>query len=134
MALILIVLFLIGPIAEIYVLLTAGSLFGVLPVVVACVATAVIGGAILRAQGISALNTVQKDMQEGRVPVAAAADGIFIALSAPFLMTPGFLTDIAGFALLTPPIRAQLIKLATRYLASRAEARAGIITINRPEP
>ena len=51
MPLILILLFLVAPMAEIYVLLTAGSMFGALPVIGACIFTAILGGVILRAPG-----------------------------------------------------------------------------------
>ena len=105
MFLLLIALFIIGPIAEIYVLLTAGGLFGVWPVVIACVATALIGGFILRIQGLAAIDAARRDLAEGRPPVEAAADGVFLIVAAPLLMTPGFLTDAAGFLLLVPPVR-----------------------------
>ena len=105
MAIILITLFVIGPIAEIYVLLAAGGAFGVWPVVGACVATAVIGGVILRLQGLAALHSAQTDLNSGKPPVEAVADGVFLIIAAPFLMTPGFLTDFVGFSLLIPPVR-----------------------------
>lgn len=115
MAIILITLFVIGPIAEIYVLLAAGGAFGVWPVVGACVATAVIGGVILRLQGLAALHSAQADINSGKPPVEAAADGVFLIIAAPFLMTPGFLTDFIGFSLLIPPVR--------RWIARQALAR-----------
>lgn len=116
MILIIIALFVIGPIAEIAVLLAAGDAFGILPVVAACLGTAVIGGVLLRAQGFAAIQNAQKNMQDGKIPVEAAADGIFLAIAAPFLMTPGFLTDIVGFSLLLPPVRRFLARQALKRL------------------
>ena len=96
-------LFVIGPIAEIYVLLAAGGAFGVWPVVGACVATAVIG------------------LDEGRAPVEAVADGVFLVIAAPFLMTPGFITDAIGFLLLIPPVRRAIAREALRRLRRNIE-------------
>ena len=132
MLLILIAAFVIGPIAEIYLLLVAGQAFGPLPVVAACLATAFLGGWIIRLQGLAALNAAQRDLQAGRPPVASAVDGALLAVAAPFLMTPGFITDAIGFALLTPPFRRFLGRLALREIKKRIERGDAVITIHRP--
>ncbi|MBI1391476.1 MAG: exlusion protein FxsA [Alphaproteobacteria bacterium] len=134
MALFLVAVFLIGPIAEIFVLLKAGAAFGALPVVAACVATAVIGGIVLRLQGIEALAAAQRDLNAGRAPIGAISDGAFLILAAPMLMTPGFITDAIGFALLTPPIRRRLAQSAVAYFKARADIEGRIITVTRVDP
>ncbi|NOX94268.1 MAG: FxsA family protein [Alphaproteobacteria bacterium] len=132
MLIFLITLFIIGPIAEIYVLLAAGSAFGVLPVIGACLATAFLGGWIIRLQGLAALNIAQQDMRDGRLPVASAINGALLIVAAPFLMTPGFLTDAIGFALLIPPLRLFLARLAIKYIKKRIDRGDATITIIRP--
>lgn len=117
----LIALFVIAPIAEIYVLLSAGAAFGVLPVVAACITTAVIGGWIIRAQGLAAIAAARRDMDAGRAPVDSAVNGALLVVAAPFLMTPGFITDAAGFALLIPPIRRALARYALKAIKARIE-------------
>ncbi len=129
---ILLILFVLGPIAEIYVLLAAGSAFGILPVIGACLATAIIGGSIIRLQGLAALENARRDLNEGRPPVAAAIDGALLVVAAPFLMTPGFLTDAVGFALLIPPFRRFLARLAMQEIKKRVERGDATITIHRP--
>ena len=129
MGLLLVILFVIGPIAEIYVLLTAGSAFGVLPVVAACVGTAILGGVLIRLQGLAALNAARHDMNTGRPPVASAVDGALLIVAAPFLMTPGFLTDAIGFALLIPPVRRWLGRQALAAIKRRIERGDAHITI-----
>ncbi|MCK5750983.1 MAG: FxsA family protein, partial [Oricola sp.] len=89
----LVALFIIGPIAEIYVLLTAAEAFGVFPVIAMCLLTAFLGGFIIRWQGLQALNAARSDLQTGRLPVDSAVDGALLIVAAPLLMTPGFLTD-----------------------------------------
>lgn len=131
MLLFVIALFLIGPIAEIYVLLAAGGTFGVWPVVGACIATAIIGGFILRLQGLAAIQSARRDLANGSAPVEAVADGVFLLIAAPFLMTPGFLTDGIGFLLLTPPIRRQIARLALHRLRHAIANGNASFTIHR---
>lgn len=122
MILFLVALFILAPIAEIYVLLTVGGVLGVWPVVFACIATAVIGGFVLRLQGLAAFEAARRDLEAGRAPVEAAADGVFLVIAAPLLMTPGFITDAIGFALLTPPIRHWIARQALAWLRRRIES------------
>lgn len=131
MTLILILLFLILPIAEVYVLITTGGAFGILPVLAACVFTAVLGGVLLRIQGLSALRSLQSDLSTGKPPVQAAVDGLFLAVCAPLLMTPGFVTDVIGFLLLTPPIRHALARMAIRRFQAQMEKSEAVITVRR---
>ncbi len=131
MILILIAAFIVGPIAEIYLLLTVGGAIGVAPVVGLCIATAVIGGAIVRAQGLAALASARADLGDGRVPVEAVADGVFLIVAAPLLMTPGFITDSLGFLLLIPPVRRWLARRALQWLQRRIDAGAGQVYIRR---
>jgi len=126
-----IALFVIGPIAEIYVLLAAGGAFGVWPVIAACIGTAILGGFILRLQGLAALKSAQKDMRQGRPPVEAAADGVFLVVAAPFLMTPGFITDAIGFSLLIPPVRRWIARTALKRVKRSIERGDMKVTTHR---
>lgn len=119
----LIALFIAGPIAEIYVLLAAGSAFGVLPVIAACLFTAFLGGFIIRLQGLAALNAARSDLQTGRLPVDSAVDGALLIVAAPLLMTPGFITDTIGFLLLVPPVRRALARYALKRIRGRIVVR-----------
>ena len=112
----LVALFVVGPIAEIYVLLTAAEAIGVLPVIALCLLTAFLGGFIIRWQGLAALRAAQSDLQTGRLPVDSAVDGALLLIAAPLLMTPGFLTDAAGFILLVPPVRRLIARQALKAI------------------
>ena len=121
----LIALFIIGPIAEIYVLLTAAQAFGVLPVIAACLTTAFLGGYIIKMQGLAALNAARTDLNTGRLPVDSAVDGALLIVAAPLLMTPDFITDAAGFLLLTPPLRRAIARLALKAIRNHIVSREG---------
>ena len=132
MLLLLILLFFLMPIAEIYVLITAGNAFGALPVIGTCIATAIIGGILLRWQGLSALNKARSSMREGKVPVESAVDGVLLVVAAPFLMTPGFVTDVLGFLLLVPAVRRMIGRYALRRIKSKIQRGEASVYIHRP--
>ncbi|MEL7239244.1 MAG: FxsA family protein, partial [Planctomycetota bacterium] len=110
---------------------SAGSTFGVLPVVAACVGTAVLGGVIMRIQGFQALQSARTDMDAGKPPVEAAVDGVFLLAATPFLMTPGFITDGLGFLMLVPPVRRAIARYALQRLKRAAENGQATFTIRR---
>lgn len=129
--LLLVAIFILGPIAELYLLIEAGRAFGAPAVVVACIATAALGGLVLRLQGMAALRAAKRDLKDGRVPVEAAVDGVFLTLAAPLLMIPGFITDAAGFLLLVPAVRRGLARAALARLRGKLESGATQVRIWR---
>lgn len=102
-------LFLLVPLAEIYVLLKVGAVIGALPTIGAVVLTAVIGAALVRAQGFSTLARIRDSMDRGEVPAMALLEGAFLLVAGALLLTPGFITDAVGFTFLCPPCRRALI-------------------------
>ena len=93
-------LFLIVPIIEIYLLIQVGGLIGALPTVFLIVLTAVIGGWLLRSQGMATLGRVQQTM---------LLEGAMLLIGGALLLTPGFFTDAIGFVCLIPLLRRNVI-------------------------
>lgn len=118
-------LFLTVPLAEIYVLLKVGSILGVLPTVAAVVLTALIGAALVRAQGFSTLMRIRSSLDAGEIPAVAMLEGAFLLVAGALLLTPGFLTDSVGFAFLCPPVRRALIERFLIEKLAEARRRAG---------
>lgn len=129
MFLILLVILIAAPLAELALLIAAGREFGVLPVIGACLLTAALGAFLVKRQGLAALKGAERDMAAGKVPVEAAIDGAFLALAAPLLMTPGFISDAMGFLLLVPAVRRTAARLALSALRRRIDT--GVIHIDR---
>lgn len=102
---ILAVLLLLTPFLEIATFIWVGGQIGILATLAAIVLTAVIGIAFLRWQGLGLLMDSRAMMARGEVPARQLADAMLLALAGLFLLIPGFLTDLAGFALLIPPVR-----------------------------
>jgi len=115
-------LLLIGvPLAELFLLIEAGGAIGVLPTIGLCVATAVAGAAILKAQGRDALDRLRADIEAERPPVEPAVHGALLLAAAPLLLTPGFMTDALGFLLLVPPVRVAIGRRALRWLRGKID-------------
>ncbi len=103
---ILIALFIIVPILELYVIIQIGGLIGVWPTIALLLADAVLGSLLLRHQGRGAWERFNKAIAERRFPGREVADGLLIAIGGTLLLAPGFLTDIVGLIFLIPPTRA----------------------------
>jgi UPF0716 protein FxsA len=95
-------LFIIMPIAEMWILIEVGAKIGALYTIGLVLLTAMVGLALLRKQGISAITRANQKMQTGEVPVEEMMEGIFLAIGGALLLTPGFITDIIGFCCLLP--------------------------------
>jgi UPF0716 protein FxsA len=105
----LLLLFIIVPILEIYLLITVGSFIGVWATVLLVILTAIIGTHLLRAQGLATLQKMQETLQQGQVPAFALLEGILILIGGALLLTPGFFTDAVGFVCLIPVLRQYLV-------------------------
>jgi UPF0716 protein FxsA len=113
---ILLLLFIIVPIVEMWLLITVGQHIGALPTIGLVLLTAFIGVSLLRYQGAAALLKARAKMSSGELPARELADGLFFAVGGALLLTPGFVTDIIGFACLTPGIRTVLIGFLAKHL------------------
>ena len=115
----LIFLFVAIPLVELAILLQVAQLVGPLPTVALVVATGIAGAALARHQGLRALVAVQREMASGRLPGRSLLDGLSILVGGAFLLTPGILTDLAGFSLLAPPSRRWIQQALQRRLERR---------------
>ena len=98
-------LILAWPLAEIAAFVAVGSHIGVLATIALVIATAIAGGMLMRVQGLGALQRIQDITRRGDVPGRELVHGVMILLAGLLLLLPGFLTDILGLLLFIPPIR-----------------------------
>jgi UPF0716 protein FxsA len=119
-------LFLLVPIAELYVIYKVGDAIGILPTFLLLAVDSVLGSLLLRSQGRAVWRRFNAILAEGRVPHQEVVDGVLVIFGGAFLITPGFLTDIVGLTLLLPPTRAIARRMLLRRLATRpVEPRRG---------
>ena len=119
------------PIVEIALIVEVGQATNWLVVVALTMLTAVIGAAIIKRQGYAAAQEYRAAARAGQVPVQATVDGISLLLAAPFLMTPGFVTDAVGFALLIPPVRHAAARAVLARVRRRVEDGRASVTVLR---
>ncbi|MDZ7627484.1 MAG: FxsA family protein [Parvularculaceae bacterium] len=120
MALILFALFVAVPLLEIAAFIKIGEAIGVVPTLLGCVVTAIIGAFLVRLQGFGVLRAAQAAMARQELPVDQLIEGVMILAAGILLMTPGYVTDMAGFLLLVPPVRAALARLVRDWARDRA--------------
>jgi UPF0716 protein FxsA len=119
MPLLLILLFIVVPIAELYVIIQVGQAIGVVPTLILLLADALLGSWLLRHQGRSAWRRFNEALTARRFPGVEVADGALIIVGGTLLLTPGFITDIFGLFLLLPPTRAISRRLLKRLTIGR---------------
>jgi UPF0716 protein FxsA len=105
----LLLLFVLTPLVELYLLLKLGALIGAGPTLAIVIVTGILGGTLARKQGFAIFRRIRQDLQDGILPTEPLVDGLFILAGGLLLLTPGLLTDVAGFLALLPPSR-QLLK------------------------
>lgn len=108
-------LFVLVPLVEIALFITVGGWLTLWPTLAIVVATALLGTALVRQQGARVLMDVQRALDQFGDPLAPLAHGAMILFAGALLLTPGFLTDAVGFALLVPAVRAGLLRWIVRH-------------------
>jgi UPF0716 protein FxsA len=123
----LILLFIVLPIAEIYVIIQVGELIGVWPTVALLVLDAVGGSMLLKHQGRGAWRRFNEAIAQRRFPGREVVDGVLIVIGGTLLVTPGFITDIVGLFFLIPPTRALARALLRRFTVGRIAVVGGSV-------
>jgi UPF0716 protein FxsA len=132
-------IFILVPIAEIYVIIQVGQAIGALWTVLLLIADSIIGARLLSWQGRRAWLRFQEALAAGKMPHREVMDGVLIILGGAFLLTPGFITDVFGLVLLIPPTRAVVRRALARIIVRRRLRFARVVTWapggpGRPEP
>lgn len=131
MPLLLLLLFVAVPLAEIAILVKVGQLIGLLWTILIVILTAVIGTTLLRIQGFGVLSRAAEALSDGRMPVEPVIEGVCLLVAGAFLLTPGLLTDTVGFLLLVPPIRIAVARWTLNRLLKSGAARVSVFRSSR---
>ncbi len=94
------------PMLELYLLVRLSGMLGFGTALLIVVGTGMLGAWLARQQGLQVVTGIQQELAAGRMPAGRMLDGVLILLAGAVLITPGLITDIIGFALLLPPVRA----------------------------
>ena len=120
MAWLLAVVFVVVPIVELAVILQVGQTIGALETVALLILVSVVGGWLVKREGLGVVRRISAQANAGRVPGRELAAGALIILAGALLITPGFLSDLLGIALLLPPVRAAIRPALVGFLTRRA--------------
>jgi UPF0716 protein FxsA len=131
MGVLLLLLFIVVPIAELAVIIQVGEHIGVWWTIAILIADSILGAMLMRSQGRATWRRFNVTLQSGRPPAREVLDGVLVIFGGALLLTPGFLTDILGIVFLLPPTRAVARRLLVRRYAGRMIAAA---TRGRPRP
>ncbi len=115
----LILLLTVVPVVELVLLLRLARAISWGPTILLVIVTGVLGAWLARRAGLRTLMKIQEEMAAGRLPTLSLVEGVLILVAGVVLVTPGILTDLAGFALLVPPIRRWVAQRAAESLKHR---------------
>lgn len=110
-------LFVVVPLLELILLIQVGQVVGLPATILLVLATGVAGAALARREGLRTLTALQGELGRGALPGQSLLDGLAVLVGGAFLLTPGILTDVAGFLLLLPPSR----RWVQRWVRKRIE-------------
>ena len=124
-------LFIVLPVVEIFVLIQIGQVIGAWWTILLLVADGVLGSWLMKREGTRAMRALQQALDAHRMPARELADGALILVGGTLLLTPGFVTDIAGLVCVLPftrpLVRGALVRLLTRkFLAAPGATAAGL--------
>jgi UPF0716 protein FxsA len=128
----LVLLFIVAPLLELYVILKVGDTIGWPWAILLLAADSVLGAVLLRSQGRAVWRRFNEALRSGRMPHREVQDGVLVIFGGAFLLTPGFITDILGILLLLPPTRAVIRRLAVRTFLRRMELRVAAAGAGAP--
>ncbi|MGI3210317.1 FxsA family protein [Roseovarius tibetensis] len=100
--------FIAVPLIEIALFIQVGGFIGLWPTLALVVLTALLGTWLLRLQGTLAMAELRRSFSDVEDPSEPLAHGAMILFAGALLLTPGFFTDLVGFALLSPPVRRRI--------------------------
>jgi UPF0716 protein FxsA len=130
LGLVLLLLFLLTPVVEIYVIIQVGQEIGALPTVVLLLVESALGAWLVKREGRRAWEALRTAVGTARLPSRELADAALVLVGGTLLLTPGFVTDVVGFFLILPLTR----PLARRALGWLVARRAGRVVVRRFGP
>lgn len=128
-------IFIVIPLLELMVFASVGEHIGLFTTLLLALLTAIIGGAIVKYQGVQTLFALRTSVDRGEMPLDKIFDGFCLVAAGALLITPGFITDTIGFALLVPAFRSflrHIVKNHTQWTVTSPHGGGGRARPNDP--
>ncbi len=127
-------LFALFALVELAALVWVGSEIGLSWVLGIAIATASIGFYLVRRAGLSALRRIRDRINQGQIPGREISDGAAILVAGALLISPGFISDVLGFLMLIPAVRASIHRTFSRRISARVTVFTSERTLGRGWP
>lgn len=114
-------LFVVTPVVEMALLIELGKRIGTLQTIGIIVLTGIIGASLAKSQGTRVVRNIKESVNNGEMPHDHLIEGILILIGGALLITPGILTDAAGFILVIPWTRRLVRDRVKRYFMGKIE-------------
>ncbi|MGF7060238.1 FxsA family protein [Brassicibacter mesophilus] len=101
----LILFFTLTPIVELFILFQIAEVTSAWTTIALVLVTGIAGAYLAKSEGRIIITKIKSELNEGRVPGNQLINGLCVLIGGAFLLTPGILTDIAGFTLVLPGTR-----------------------------
>ncbi|MCB9678427.1 MAG: FxsA family protein [Alphaproteobacteria bacterium] len=115
----LILAFTVIPAVELFLLLQIGAWLGPWQTFLIVVGTGTLGAWLAKREGLGVLSQLSEELRNGLPPGSRLAEGVLVLAGGLLLITPGVLTDLAGFLFIAPPTRRWLAPRVVNAIASR---------------
>ncbi len=120
--------FIVLPVLEIYLITQVAGQVGWPLAIILVIGISAAGAWLVRREGLGVINRVRDRFRSGQMPTNDLADGAMIFFASALMLTPGFLTDALGLALLIPPIRAVIRPPVIAFFRRRVDLRVADAT------
>ena len=130
----LLLLFVVAPLFDLYLLYRIGEAWGFLPTVALVIGTAVLGMAVLKSHVRRAAGALQNPAALIRSPGTTALDGIAAVAGGVLLILPGPITDAVGLLLQVPLLRRLMLRLGRRSIERAVERGTMHVSVMRWGP
>jgi UPF0716 protein FxsA len=117
-------LFAMVPLAELWLLVWMTERTSLGWTILLVISTGMIGMSLVRWQGMKAWQQVQQDLAGGKSPSQSILSGVLILVAGAFLLTPGLITDTAGFLLLIPQVLGAIAAVVQKKMVGRVVSSA----------
>ena len=107
------------PALELYLLILVGQWLGPLATVAVILTTGAVGAWLAKREGLSLLKQLEQEARQGFPSGDRIVEGLMVLVAGVLLVTPGVLTDLTGFILVTPFTRRRIAPRLKTYLLNR---------------
>jgi len=118
---------LVVPVAEIALIIAVGKVIGGWQTIVLLLVESALGAYLVKREGRRSWRALTGALNSGQMPGRELADAALVLIGGTLLLTPGFLTDVAGFFFILPLTRPITRRWLQGVVERRLPGRSGTV-------